>query len=101
MSDRDGKSLPLIPNGFFTRTSGRQVAVTGSPRLSWIKAVQTVVSGQYCDSSIILISANLVLHRTIERIHVGKKYGDIPRGIFVIRGENVVLLGEVVSDVCS
>jgi len=52
------------------------------------------------DSCIISISANLVLHRTIERIHVGKKYGDIPRGIFVIRGENVVLLGEVVSDVC-
>jgi len=42
-------------------------------------------------------SANLVLHRTIERIHVGKKYGDIPRGIFIVRGENVVLLGEVVS----
>lgn len=39
--------------------------------------------------------ANLVLHRTIERIHVGKKFGDIPRGIFVVRGENVVLLGEV------
>ena len=51
-------------------------------------------------SCIILVAANLVLHRTIERIHVGKKYGDIPRGIFVIRGENVVLLGEVVSDVC-
>ncbi|XP_074642596.1 U6 snRNA-associated Sm-like protein LSm1 [Tubulanus polymorphus] len=39
--------------------------------------------------------ANLVLHRTIERIHVGDKYGDIPRGIFVVRGENVVLLGEI------
>jgi len=39
--------------------------------------------------------ANLVLHRTIERIHVGKEYGDIPRGVFIIRGENVVLLGEV------
>jgi len=39
--------------------------------------------------------ANLVVHRTIERIHVGKKYGDLPRGIFVIRGENVVLLGEI------
>ncbi|CAH1783432.1 unnamed protein product [Owenia fusiformis] len=39
--------------------------------------------------------ANLVLQRTIERIHVGKKFGDIPRGIFVIRGENVVLLGEI------
>jgi len=48
----------------------------------------------YCINS---VSANLVLHRTVERIHVGKKYGDIPRGIFVIRGENVVLLGEVVS----
>ena len=42
--------------------------------------------------------ANLVLHRTIERIHVGKKYGDIPRGIFIVRGENVVLLGEIVSN---
>ncbi|XP_035737737.1 U6 snRNA-associated Sm-like protein LSm1 isoform X2 [Vespa mandarinia] len=39
--------------------------------------------------------ANIVLHRTIERIHVGKEYGDIPRGIFIVRGENVVLLGEI------
>uniref|UniRef100_A0A3B3RAM3 U6 snRNA-associated Sm-like protein LSm1 n=1 Tax=Paramormyrops kingsleyae TaxID=1676925 RepID=A0A3B3RAM3_9TELE len=39
--------------------------------------------------------ANLVLHQTVERIHVGKKYGDIPRGIFIVRGENVVLLGEI------
>ena len=46
----------------------------------------------------VFLLANLVLHRTIERIHVGKKYGDIPRGIFVVRGENVVLLGEVVSE---
>ncbi|CAH1258698.1 U6 snRNA-associated Sm-like protein LSm1 [Branchiostoma lanceolatum] len=42
--------------------------------------------------------ANLVLHKTIERIHVGKQYGDIPRGIFVVRGENVVLLGEIDLD---
>ena len=34
--------------------------------------------------------ANLVLHKTIERIDVGSDYGDIPRGIFVVRGENVV-----------
>ena len=37
----------------------------------------------------------MVLHQTIERIHVGKCYGDIPRGVFVVRGENVVLLGEI------
>ncbi|RWS06985.1 U6 snRNA-associated Sm-like protein LSm1 [Dinothrombium tinctorium] len=42
--------------------------------------------------------ANLVLHQAIERIHVGNKYGDIPIGIFVIRGENVVLCGEIDSE---
>lgn len=41
--------------------------------------------------------ANLVLQDTMERIYVGNCYGDIPRGIFLIRGENVVLLGEIVS----
>lgn len=46
----------------------------------------------------LIATANLVLHQTVERIHVGKKYGDIPRGIFVVRGENVVLLGEIVSE---
>ena len=45
----------------------------------------------------VLFAANLVMERTIERIHVGKQYGDIPRGIFIIRGENIVLLGEIVS----
>ncbi|CAG2113715.1 unnamed protein product [Medioppia subpectinata] len=42
--------------------------------------------------------ANLVLHQTIERIYVDNKYGDIPRGIFLIRGENVVLCGEIDTD---
>lgn len=41
--------------------------------------------------------ANLVLHRTIERIYVGRQYGDISRGVFIIRGENVALIGEIVS----
>jgi len=39
--------------------------------------------------------ANLVLHKAIERIHVQNFYGDMERGIFIIRGENVVLLGEI------
>ena len=42
--------------------------------------------------------ANLVLHKAVERIHVDNMFGDIPRGIFVVRGENVVLLGEVDSE---
>ncbi|CAG2177807.1 unnamed protein product [Oppiella nova] len=43
----------------------------------------------------IFLIPNLVLHQTIERIYVDNKYGDIPRGIFLIRGENVVLCGEI------
>ena len=40
--------------------------------------------------------ANLVLQDTIERIFVKGVYADISRGIFLVRGENVLLLGEIV-----
>lgn len=39
--------------------------------------------------------ANLILDNTVERLTVENSYTDIPIGIFVIRGENVMLLGEV------
>lgn len=41
-------------------------------------------------------TANLVLAEAFERIVVGDQYGDIPLGLYVIRGENVVLLGQIV-----
>ncbi|CAF3933926.1 unnamed protein product [Rotaria sp. Silwood2] len=41
------------------------------------------------------IDSNLVLHQAFERICVGQQYADIPRGLFVIRGENVLLIGEL------
>ena len=40
--------------------------------------------------------ANLVLQDTIERIFIEDIYADVPRGIFLVRGENVLLLGEIV-----
>lgn len=43
--------------------------------------------------------ANLVLHLTVERIFVGREYGEIDRGVVLIRGENVVLCGEVDEDI--
>jgi U6 snRNA-associated Sm-like protein LSm1 len=50
----------------------------------------------------LLMLANLVLQDAIERIFVGDIYGDIYAGIYVIRGENVVLLGEIVrTDYCK
>ncbi|OJJ47083.1 hypothetical protein ASPZODRAFT_132021 [Penicilliopsis zonata CBS 506.65] len=42
--------------------------------------------------------ANLVLQDTIERLYAGNLYADIPRGIFLVRGENVLLLGEIDLD---
>ncbi|EPE27318.1 Sm-like ribonucleoprotein [Glarea lozoyensis ATCC 20868] len=48
--------------------------------------------------------ANLVLQSTIERIFIPPTpstpgyYADFPRGIFLVRGENVLLLGEIDLD---
>lgn len=41
-------------------------------------------------------TANLVLQDTIERIFIDEVYADVIRGIFLVRGENVLLLGEIV-----
>ncbi|THC89029.1 hypothetical protein EYZ11_011523 [Aspergillus tanneri] len=45
-----------------------------------------------------LTDTNLVLQDTIERMYAGNLYADIPRGIFLVRGENVLLLGEIDLD---
>ncbi|CDZ97211.1 Small Nuclear ribonucleoprotein splicing factor [Phaffia rhodozyma] len=45
--------------------------------------------------------ANLVLSGSFERLFhpPTSTYADIPRGVFLIRGENVVLIGEIDLDV--
>lgn len=43
-----------------------------------------------------LDAANAVLEGACERVIVGDLYCDIPLGLYVIRGENVVLIGELV-----
>ncbi|KAJ3511299.1 hypothetical protein NLJ89_g4179 [Agrocybe chaxingu] len=42
--------------------------------------------------------ANLVLEDTVERIYHGNEFAEAWHGIFLIRGENVVLLGEIDLD---
>ncbi|GAA0155835.1 RNA splicing factor [Lithospermum erythrorhizon] len=39
--------------------------------------------------------ANAVLEGACDRVIVGELYCDIPLGLYVIRGENVVLIGEL------
>lgn len=41
--------------------------------------------------------ANLVLQDTYERTFVEDMYSDVSRGIYLVRGENVLLLGEIVG----
>lgn len=41
-------------------------------------------------------AANVVLQGACERVIVGELYCDVPLGLYVIRGENVVLIGELV-----
>uniref|UniRef100_A0A0K3C9X7 FGENESH: predicted gene_2.703 protein n=1 Tax=Rhodotorula toruloides TaxID=5286 RepID=A0A0K3C9X7_RHOTO len=47
-----------------------------------------------------LVDTNLVLTQTIERLFhpPSKSYAQTDRGVFLVRGENVVLLGEVDLD---
>lgn len=39
--------------------------------------------------------ANLVLQDAVERLMVDNEFCDLPRGIYLIRGENVALMGDV------
>ena len=39
-----------------------------------------------------------MLQDTIERLYVQNLYADIERGLFLVRGENVLLLGEIDLD---
>jgi U6 snRNA-associated Sm-like protein LSm1 len=41
------------------------------------------------------LEANAVLEEAYERVIVGDLYCDIPLGLYIIRGENVVLIGEL------
>ncbi len=36
-----------------------------------------------------------MLEHTFERRYVGSQFGDIPLGLYVVRGENVSIVGEV------
>lgn len=44
----------------------------------------------------VLATANLVLEDTVEQIYHGNAFAEHWHGLFLIRGENVVLLGEIV-----
>lgn len=49
---------------------------------------------------LVYFAANVVLQGACERVIVGEQYCDVPLGLYVIRGENVVLIGELVITSC-
>ncbi|PVU85228.1 hypothetical protein BB560_007106 [Smittium megazygosporum] len=40
----------------------------------------------------------IVIQDAVERIYTQKAFGDIDRGVFLIRGENIVVIGELCSE---
>jgi U6 snRNA-associated Sm-like protein LSm1 len=42
--------------------------------------------------------ANIVLENARERIIVGSQFGEVQLGLYIVRGENVVLFGELKED---
>ena len=54
------------------------------------------ISIYVCGIRILTVLANLLLQNTVERIFTGDTYGEIDRGVLLVRGENVVLVGEIV-----
>ncbi len=42
------------------------------------------------------LAANVMLDAAYERIIVGDRFCDVPLGVFLIRGENVMLMGQMV-----
>eukprot|EP01035_Chromulina_nebulosa_P019017 gene19017-24837_t len=38
---------------------------------------------------------NLILENALERVICEDKYCDIPLGLYIVRGDNIVLLGEI------
>lgn len=62
----------------------------------FFRILQTNVPSECLTLLSLLYTANAVLEGACERVIVGDLYCDIPLGLYVIRGENVVLIGELV-----
>ncbi|KAI9661378.1 MAG: SM-like, degradation of cytoplasmic mRNAs and positively regulates transcription initiation [Alyxoria varia] len=50
------------------------------------------------DQFVPLRKGNLVLQDAVERIYAGHMFADVPQGIYIVRGENVMLIGEIDLD---
>jgi hypothetical protein len=44
-----------------------------------------------------MMIANIILEDSLERVYVKNRYGDIPSGVYLVRGENINLIGEIVN----
>ncbi|KAL8679102.1 MAG: hypothetical protein Q9186_004597 [Xanthomendoza sp. 1 TL-2023] len=77
---------PQLPPQMFT-TAAQLLDLTDKPRRLTERA--SLLEQQ---------RTNLVLQDTIERIFIEDVYADVSRGIFLVRGENVLLLGEIDLD---
>lgn len=79
---------------------GRNYTVCYGRMTSLVRLKITGVSRLLVLMPLVVHVANLVLEETIERIYSKNHYADKYVGLYLIRGENVVLLGEIVRLSC-
>ena len=70
-------------------------------RTTLLDALDKAVMVVLCDDQVLIGKLrsvdqfnSVVLHETVERVLVGMYFADIPRGILLVRGENIQMLGE-------
>ncbi|KAF4550208.1 Hypothetical protein D9617_18g033990 [Elsinoe fawcettii] len=91
LSLNDRPQGPLGPGAI---PQGPPPQMMGPPPVPQLPPQMFTTAAQLLD----LTDRNIVLESTVERIYGGHKYAEVPRGLFLIRGENVLLLGEIDLD---
>ncbi|KAH8153894.1 uncharacterized protein LAJ45_01661 [Morchella importuna] len=89
----EGAEPPTLPPQMFT-TSAQLLDLTDKKLLVALRDGRKLIGVLRSWDQV----SNLVLQSTVERLYVNDSYCDIPRGVFIVRGENVLLLGEIDLD---
>lgn len=87
---RDGRKLIGIMRSF---DQFANIVLEGTCKLVAVFAMATGVLPP--GVMVLILSHVLMLADARERIMVGNQFGEVPLGLHLVRGENVVLLGEV------
>lgn len=88
-------AIPFLPSPSYLRKGPR--CATRRQKVCWHATHLRSIRYALCltAAELALFVGNVVLHDAVERVYIGNQYGEQPCGVYLIRGENIMLLGEV------